>query len=104
MVIISGLEREVPSKVDASIGLLTNVPKAILNQLGYKYQNQDNNIELTILYRDSAEQTKEFIEGLGGKFQDLGFNFAIVNIPNDKLEQLSLSNTIQYIELPKSLY
>lgn len=98
------LHREVPSKVDASIGLLTNVPKAILDELGFKYQSQDNNIELTILYRDTPEETKAFIEGLGGKFQDLGFNFAVVNIPRDKLDQLALSNTIQYIELPKTLY
>ncbi|MZK54039.1 S8 family serine peptidase, partial [Clostridium beijerinckii] len=98
------IQREVSSKADALIGLLTNVPKEILDELGYKYQSQDNNLELTILYRGTPEQTKAFIEGLGGKFQDLGFNFAVVNIPREKLEQLSLSNAIQYIELPKSLY
>ena len=100
------LERQLSSKVDASIGLLTNVPKAILDELGYKFnlENQNNNVELVILYRDSADQTKAFIEGLGGKFQDLGFNFAIVDIPVNKLEELSVSNTIQYIELPKNLY
>ena len=96
------LQREVPSKVDASIGLLTNVPKAILDEIGF--QSQGNILELTILYRDTPEQTRAFVEGLGGTFTDLGFNFAIVNIPRDKLDQLSLSNTIQYIELPKSLY
>ena len=100
------LERQISSKIDASIGLLTNVPTAILDKLGYKFnvENQSNNIELIILYRDSADQTKAFIEGLGGKFQDLGFNFAIVNIPINKLEELSASKTIQYIELPKNLY
>ena len=96
------LQREVPSKVDASIGLLANVPKAILDEIGF--QSQGNILELTILYRDTPEQTRAFVEGLGGTFTDLGFNFAIVNIPRDKLDQLSLSNTIQYIELPKSLY
>ncbi|AWK53035.1 peptidoglycan-binding protein [Clostridium beijerinckii] len=101
-----GLERQISSKVDASIGLLTNVPTSLLDKLGYKFnlENQSNNIELVILYRDSADQTKAFIEGLGGKFQDLGFNFAIVEIPINKLEELSVSNTIQYIELPKNLY
>ncbi|WP_017209541.1 S8 family serine peptidase [Clostridium beijerinckii] len=98
------LETQISSKVDASIGLLANVPKAILDELGYKYQSQGNNVELTILYRDTQEQTKSFVEGLGGTFQDLGFNFAVVNIPRDKLEQLSMSNSIQYIELPKNLY
>lgn len=98
------LEKQISSKVDASIGLLANVPKAILDELGYKYQSQGNNVELTILYRDTQEQTKSFVESLGGTFQDLGFNFAVVNIPRDKLEQLSMSNSIQYIELPKNLY
>ncbi len=83
---------------------MTNVPKAILDQLGFKYQSQGNNSELTILYRGSVEETRTFIEGLGGNFQDLGFNFAVVNIPANKLDQLASSTTIQYIELPKSLY
>jgi minor extracellular serine protease Vpr len=98
------LQRQVTSKIDASVGLLTNVPKAILDELGFKYQSQGDIIELTILYRDTPEQTRVFIEGLGGKFQDLGFNIAVVNIPRDKLGELSTSTTIQYIELPKSLY
>jgi subtilisin family serine protease len=101
---MADLQRQIPSKTDASLGLLTNVPKAILDELGFKYETQGNILELNILYRDTPEQTKAFIEGLGGQFMDLGFNFAVVNIPRDKLNELSLSNTIQYIELPKSLY
>ena len=105
MVLIANLERQVSSKVDASIGLLTNVPKAILDELGYKFNLEgNNNVQLVVLYRGTAEQTRIFIEGLGGKFQDLGYNFAIVDIPINKLEDLSVSNTIQYIELPKNLY
>ena len=98
------LMRQVSSKVDASIGLLTNVPKVILDELGYKYETEGGNIELTILYRGTPEQTKAFIEGLGGSFQDLDFNFAVVTIPSQRLEELAASPTIQYIELPKSLY
>jgi minor extracellular serine protease Vpr len=37
VVIIANLERQVSSKTDASIGLLTNVPAAILDKLGYKF-------------------------------------------------------------------
>jgi subtilisin family serine protease/peptidoglycan hydrolase-like protein with peptidoglycan-binding domain len=106
VIIIASSEIQISSKVDTSIGLLTNVPTAILNKLGYKFnlENQDNSVELVILYRDSADKTKAFIEELGGKFQDLGFNFAIINIPINKLQELSVSSTIQYIELPKNLY
>lgn len=105
MVLIANLKRQVSSKVDASIGLLTNVPKAILDELGYKFSlGENNNVQLVVLYRGNAEQTRIFIEGLGGKFQDLGYNFGIIDIPIDKLDELSVSNTIQYIELPKNLY
>lgn len=105
MIIIADLKRQISSKVDASIGLLTNVPKAILDELGYKFNVEGtNNIQLVILYRDAPEATRVFIESLGGRFQDLGYSFAIVEIPIDKLQELSVSNTIQYIELPKSLY
>lgn len=94
------------SKVDASIGLLTNVPSGILNKLYNKFNlsKEDNKIEIVILYRDTSEKVKLEVETLGGKFIDLGFNFGIVNIPVDKLQELALSNSIQYIELPKSLY
>lgn len=105
MIIIADTKRQISSKVDASIGLLTNVPKAILDELGYKFNVEGtNNIQLVILYRDTKEATRIFVESLGGKFQDLGYSFAIIEIPTDKLRDLSVSNTIQYIELPKSLY
>ena len=105
MVLIANFKRQVSSKVDASIGLLTNVPKAILDELGYKFNlEENNNVQLIVLYRGTTEQTRTFIEGLGGKFQDLEYNFAIVDIPINKLQDLSVSNTIQYIELPKNLY
>lgn len=104
-IIIADLKRQISSKVDASIGLLTNVPKAVLDELGYKFNVEGtNNIQLVILYRDTPEATRVFVESLGGKFQDLGYSFAIIEISADKLKDLSLSNTIQYIELPKSLY
>ena len=85
---MSDLKRQISSKVDASIGLLTNVPKGILDELGYKFNIEGtNNIQLVILYRDNLEVTKIFIESLGGSFQDLAYNFAIIEIPTDKLKE-----------------
>ncbi|APF24994.1 S8 family peptidase [Clostridium butyricum] len=89
--------------VDASIGLLTNVPKEILDNLDFAIE-ENNTIELIILYRDEPENVKLMVEGLNGNFEDLGFNFGLVNIGLDKLMMLSKSRSIQYIELPKNLY
>ncbi|MBW6411075.1 S8 family serine peptidase [Clostridium sp. YB-6] len=94
------------SKVDSSIGLLTNVPSAILNKLYNKFNlnKEDNKIEIIILYRDTFEKVKLEVETLGGEFIDLNFNFGLVKIPVDKLQELALSDSIQYMELPKNLY
>lgn len=89
--------------VDASIGLLTNVPKEILDNLDFAIE-ENNTIELIILYRDEPENVKLMVEGLNGNFEDLGFNFGLVNIGLDKLMMISKSRSIQYIELPKNLY
>ena len=97
---------ELASKIDTSLGLLTNVPKAILDNLGYKFNvgKEENIIEVTILYRDTPENMKSVVESLGGVFEDLGFNFGIVDLPLDKLDDLARSKSVQYIELPKNLH
>lgn len=89
--------------VDASIGLLTNVPKEIIDNLDFAIE-ENNTIEIIILYRDEPENVKLIVEDLNGTFEDLGFNFGLVNISIDKLRMLSKSRSIQYIELPKNLY
>lgn len=101
------MEGRLSVKIDASIGLLKNVPESILNKLRKRLGinlDDNNKIELIILYRSSTEEVRKFIEGLNGDFQDLGFNFAIVNVGVEKIDEIAVSNYIQYIELPKSLY
>ena len=56
------------------------------------------------VYRDEPDNVKKIVEGLNGNFEDLGFNFGLVNIDLDKLIIFSQSESIQYIELPKNLY
>lgn len=106
MIIIAELDPQRSSKIDASLGLLNNVPSAVLNRLNNKLNliGDTNLIEVTILYRAEQNEVKNVVEGLGGTFQDLGFNFAIVNIPVDRIVDLARSNSIQYIELPQNLY
>lgn len=107
MITIAAIEEQSSAKIDASIGLLVNVPENILNKLRKKLAiniDDKNKIELTILYRSSTEEIKSFIEGLGGEFYDLGFNFAIINVEVNNIDEVATSSYIQYIELPKSLY
>ncbi|MBY6935131.1 peptidase S8 [Clostridium botulinum] len=96
----------ISSKLDAAIGLLTNVPQDILNRINKKFFNgeETNKIEVTILYRDTPQKLTELAKELEGEFQDLGFNFGIMNLPLKSLPKLATSNSIQYIELPKNLY
>lgn len=107
VIIISDLQGRLSSKIDASIGLLTNIPERILNKLRTKLginETGDDRIELTILYRSGVDEIKNFIEELGGEFQDLGFNFAIIRINIYDIYKIAASDYVQYIELPKSLY
>lgn len=107
MITIADIEGKSSAKIDASIGLLANVPQRIvdklINKLGIN-EDESNKIEVTILYRSSVDQIKNLVEGLGGEFQDLGFNFAIINIRIENIDEIATSGYVQYIELPKSLY
>ena len=63
MITITDIEGK-SSKVDASIGLLANVPEGILNNLRKKIGvnlDDNNKIELIILYRSTTEEVKQFI-------------------------------------------
>lgn len=96
-----------PNKVDAGLGLLQNVPKNILSKLGISHGinfSDEGTIEVTIISGDSHENINKIVEDLGGRYENLGFGFGIVNIPVDNLWRLANVSSIQYIELPKSLY
>ena len=96
-----------PNTVDAGLGLLQNVPKNILSKLGISHGinfSDEGTIEVTIISGDSPENITKIVEDLGGRYEDLGFGFGIVNIPVDNLWRLANVSSIQYIELPKSLY
>lgn len=90
------------------LGLLKNFPVEVLGKLNiansFMLKDVQSEIEVTIISGDSVDKVAEFVEKLGGKYEDLGYNFGIVTIPVDKLIDLALNPSIQYIELPKSLY
>lgn len=104
---MSTIENINPNKVDAGLGLLQNVPKNILSKLGISHGinfSDEGTIEVTIISGDSPENINKIVEDLGGRYENLGFGFGIVNIPVDNLWRLANVSSIQYIELPKSLY
>lgn len=90
------------------LGLLKNFPIEVLGKLNisnsFMLKNVEPEIEVTIISGDSVDKVAESVDKLGGKYEDLGYNFGIVTIPVDKLIDLALNPSIQYIELPKSLY
>ena len=90
------------------LGLLKNFPIQVLGKLNisnsFMLKNVEQEIEIIIISGDSVDKVAESVDKLGGKYEDLGYNFGIVTIPVDKLIDLALNPSIQYIELPKSLY
>lgn len=64
----------------------------------------NNSIEVVVLFGQDKDAVKEASENLGGRFEDLGYGFGIIDINADKLLELAKISAIQYIELPKSLY
>lgn len=90
------------------LGLLKNFPIQVLGKLNisnsFMLKNVEQEIEVIIISGDSVDKVAESVDKLGGKYEDLGYNFGIVTIPVDKLIDLALNPSIQYIELPKSLY
>lgn len=95
------------NNINTGLGIIKNVPKIVLNKLGIPtnmgYLN-NNNIEVVIISGESVDKLSQFVDNLGGKYESLGYGFAIVTISVDKLVELARNESIQYIELPKSLY
>lgn len=97
----------VNNRLNPSLGLIKNLPKLILNKLNVSY-SLDNNlgeeIEVIIMFGDSVDNVDNFVDNLGGNFENLGYGFGLVKIPVNNLSELVTNTKIQYIELPKSLY
>lgn len=94
-------------RIDGLLNLLINVPSDIRDKIinGYGIGNlEDNTIELVILYSGTPEAMAESVSAIGGTFEDLGFGYGIVTIPNTDIEKLLTIREINYIELPKNLF
>lgn len=91
-----------------SIGLLKAFPVELLNKLNisnsYISNSLGDTIEVVIISEDAGDNISQTIANLGGKYENLGYGFGIVNISIDKIKDLALIPEITYIEFPKKLY
>ena len=94
--------------IETNLGLLKGLPKDVLSKLNissaYLSGETEKEIEVVIISGDTVDNISQTVDNLGGKYLNLGYNFGIVTIPVDKIIDLALVPTIQYIEFPKNLY
>ena len=94
--------------IETNLGLLKGLPKEVLSKLNissaYLSGETEKEIEVVMISGDNVDNISQTVDNLGGKYLNLGYNFGIVTIPVDKIIDLALVPTIQYIEFPKNLY
>lgn len=94
--------------IETNLGLLKGLPKEVLSKLNissaYLSGETEKEIEVVIISGDNVDNISQTVDNLEGKYLNLGYNFGIVTIPVDKIIDLALVPTIQYIEFPKNLY
>ncbi|MDD5794068.1 MAG: S8 family serine peptidase [Clostridiales bacterium] len=86
--------------------LLTNIPKEVLTKLKISMTSTaslGDTLEIVVIY-SNKQKAEEAVNNLKGKFEDLGYNFAIITVDTSKITQLAMESSIQYIEFPKSFY
>ena len=95
------------NKLDTYLKLYRTLTKDTLNKLNFfkgEMVDGQNFIEVVIISGDNVDNIAQIVDNLGGYYENLGYGYGIVKISVDKLSELERVETIQYIELPKSLY
>ena len=90
-----------------TFNLLKNVPKEVLGKLNISSlfsANENEDIEVVVLYGEQLNEVRALVDSLGGTLQDLGYGFGIITIKINEVISLAKSPYVQYIEFPKSLY
>lgn len=95
--------------VSGFINLLSSVPPEVKAKLAV-YSNNDEilrgKVEVIALLggQASVESVRNEIVSLGGTFEDVGYGFAIITVNVNDLDKVASNPSIQYIELPKTLF
>ena len=90
-----------------TFNLLKNVPKEVLGKLNISSlfsANENEDIEVVVLYGEQLNEVRALVDSLGGTLQDLGYGFGIITMKINEIISLAKSPYVQYIEFPKSLY
>lgn len=89
------------------LNLLSQLPASIREKL-ISYSGQEemlkDKVELVVLFGNREAETKSAVEALGAVFESLGFGFGIITAATSDIDKVASINTIQYLELPKTLY
>ncbi|MBM7834016.1 S8 family peptidase [Clostridium sardiniense] len=95
------------NKLDTYFKLYRALGRDTINKLNLfkgNMINGENAIEVIIISGESVDRISQIVNGIGGKYESLGYGYGIVTISVDKVAQLEDLDEIQYIELPKALY
>lgn len=104
MIVIEGLYS---SKVESGVEYIKNLPESVLNKIKISQiagEEPKNDIEIIIISGDTPKNLKNFVDGIGGEYEDLGYGFGIITLDISKIIDVSRNPNIQYFELPKSLF
>ncbi|WP_297631593.1 S8 family serine peptidase [uncultured Clostridium sp.] len=61
-------------------------------------------IEVVGISGDNVDKISQSMDKIGGKYENLGYGYGIIQISVDKIDELKTLETFQYLELPKTLY
>ena len=95
------------NKLDTYLRFYRALRRDTLNKVNLFKANMvdgEGTIEVIVLTGSNVNNISQLVEGIGGKYESLGYNYGIVTIPIDNLTKLEALDEIQYIELPKELY
>lgn len=88
--------------MDGKISLLLNMPQKLREKVNLKMGRViiGDKIKLIILYEKNPGQIKETVESAGGSFTDIGFKYAVIKFPINRLRELSENENIAFVYLP----
>ncbi|MGL5414553.1 MAG: S8 family serine peptidase [Clostridium sp.] len=96
-------------RLDSKIRLLNHMKsRDLLNKVDFinegNKKNKKQSIEVVGISGDNVDKISQSVENIGGKYENLGYGYGIIEISVDNLDKLNSLSNFQYLELPKTLY
>lgn len=93
-------------KGDSFLNLLLNLSPILRDKLIKLVQEEkakQNKVEFIVLFGENVDNVNKSVENFGGTLENLGYGFGIITLPVDKIDNISLVDGVNYVELPKAL-